>query len=205
MRSKDSLLKEKIYAFVNDWIRDHGRSPSLGAVAGGLGVSRTTVYRYLVAMTDEGTGLVYDGKTIETREFNNYNMRLSPTKIVGEIPCGEAQEEEEYVEDYINLPASIFGSGEFYVLRAAGDSMEDAGIKEGDMVVILRQPEARKGDIVVALDDEGKNTLKRYGGKDKRGNYTLEYMNEAIYPGRKILVKEFVVQGVACHVIKSLR
>lgn len=204
MRSKSPELKKQVYRFVNDWKRECGRSPSLKSIADGLGVSRTTIYRYLVEMNEDNQGLVYTGDTIETREFNAENTYLSPAKVVGSIPCGEAATEEECVEGYINLPASLFGKGDFYVLRAKGDSMEDAGIEEGDMVVIRKQQTADIGDIVVALDDENRNTLKRLGGFDDEGNIVLEYMNEAVYPGKTIVVKELVVQGVAEHVIKQL-
>lgn len=63
-----------------------------------------------------------------------------------------------------------------------------------------------EGDIVVALDDCGENTLKRFGGYDPEEEcFLLQYENEAVYPGRVIKVPAFEVQGVACHVIKSLK
>lgn len=82
--------------------------------------------------------------------------------------------------------------------------MEDAGITEGDMVVIRRQETAEVGDIVVALNEDGKNTLKRFGGFDEKHRAILEYMNEAVYPNKVIAVERFTVQGVANHVIKQL-
>lgn len=204
MRSKSTELKRQIYDYVNEWKRENGHSPTLSVLASNFCVSRTTIYRYLVEMTAENMGLIYNGKTIETRELNAENMRLSPALVVGSIPCGEAQEEEAYVEEYINLPASLFGKGELYILRASGDSMEDAGITEGDMVVIRRQETAEVGDIVVALNEDGKNTLKRFGGFDEKHRDILEYMNEAVYPNKVIAVERFTVQGVANHVIKQL-
>ena len=200
MRTKSMELKRQIYDYVNEWKRENGHSPTLSVLANYFKVSRTTIYRYLVEMTSENMGLIYDGKSIETRELNAENMCLSPALVVGSIPCGEAQEEEEYV----NLPASLFGKGEFYILRASGDSMEDAGIAEGDMVVIRRQETADVGDIVVALDEDGRNTLKRFGGFDEKHRAILEYMNEAVYPDKIITVKYLTVQGVANHVIKQL-
>ena len=204
MRSKSNELKDRIYDFVNDWKRKYGRSPSLKNIAEAMNVSRTTIYRYLVEMDSENNGLIYTGDTIETKELNAENTYLSMAKVVGSIPCGEATQEEEYVEGYVNLPASLFGKGEFYILRARGDSMEDAGIEEDDMVVIRKQQTADIGDIVVALDSENCNTLKRFGGFDDEGNAILEYMNQDIYPDKTIIVKELVVQGVAGHVIKKL-
>ena len=203
MRSKSVELKNQIYDYVNARKRETGSSPSLSEIGDQFGYNKSTIYRYLVEMNKDGM-LFYDGNSIDTTEANEYNMSLAAAKIVGSIPCGEAQSEEEYVEAYVNLPTALFGKGEFYILHAKGDSMEDAGIKEGDMVVILRQQTADVGDIVVALDDDNQNTLKRYAGFDEEGYAILEYMNEDVYPGKVIRVKQLTVQGVAKHVIKIL-
>ena len=203
MRSKSSSLKKEIYAFVNGWLRENGSSPSLRNIADSLNVSRMTVYRYLQEMDRDGA-VSYDGNAIETKEQNRRNTKLSAALLVGSIPCGEAVPEEEYVEDYINIPATLFGTGEFYMLRASGDSMEDAGISDGDLVVIRRQPTAEPGDIVVALVDQDRNTLKRFAGFDSEHRAVLQYMNEEVYPGRTITVDSLVVQGVAHNVIKTL-
>ena len=83
--------------------------------------------------------------------------------------------------------------------------MVDAGIEDGDMIVIRMQETAEVGDIVVALDENNENTLKMYGGIDgDTGDIILRYANEKKYPERRILVKQLKVQGVAKHVIKSL-
>jgi len=125
--------------------------------------------------------------------------------LVGSIRCGNPEDEEESIEEYVSLPVSMFGKGDFYILRAKGDSMVDAGIDEDDLLVIERNCPALEGDIVVALDEDNQNTLKRYAGYDKdSGYYILEYENEARYPGKTIKVRSFQVQGVARHVIKSL-
>ena len=81
--------------------------------------------------------------------------------------------------------------------------MVDAGIEEDDLVLVELCHDAGIGDLVVALDPDGENTLKRFAGKDGDG-YVLAYMNEARYPGKVIRVKSFVVQGVARRVIKTL-
>ena len=82
--------------------------------------------------------------------------------------------------------------------------MEDAGIEEGDLIVIRSQKTAEIGDIVVALDDMSQNTLKKFGGFNEDHQAILEYMNEKKYPGKTILVNELVVQGVAKKVLKDL-
>lgn len=203
MRSKSIELKNSICDFVNDWRRNLGRTPSLKEIGDGLGVNKSTIYRYLVEMNKEGM-LSYDGSTISTKELNRRTMHTSRAVIVGSIPCGEAQAEEECIEEYVNLPSNLFGKGDFYILRAHGDSMEDAGIVEDDLVVISKQPTAQPGDIIVALDGDGQNTLKRFGGFNEEHKAILEYMNEAVYPNKTIMVDALTVQGVATHIIKKL-
>ena len=83
--------------------------------------------------------------------------------------------------------------------------MVDAGIEEGDLIVIRKQDSASVGDIVVALDEDGQNTLKTFNGIDDESGYALlNYENKSRYPGKVIRVRELVVQGVAKHVIKAL-
>ena len=189
MRSKDTILKKEIYDFVNGWKRDYCTSPSLKKIADQMQVSRTTVYRYLKEMSEDGV-LDYYGEGIDTKELNGSNMNLAPAMIVGSIPCGEAQSEEQYVEAYVNLPTALFGKGEFYILRAKGDSMEDAGISEGDLVVILKQPNAEIGDIVVALDDQSQNTLKRFAGFDENHKVILEFTKTSMRIRRNLLLRQ---------------
>ena len=173
-------------------------------IAKAVGIAKTTAYRYLVDMNERGM-ISYDGHTIETPQINRCTSGYFSAPIVGSIRCGDPEAEEEFVEEYVSLPESVFGKGEFYLLRAAGDSMVDAGIEEGDLIVIRKQDSASVGDIVVALDEDGQNTLKTFNGIDDESGYALlKYENKARYPGKVIRVRELVVQGVAKHVIKAL-
>ena len=105
----------------------------------------------------------------------------------------------------MKLPEMIFGRGDFYILRANGDSMVDEGIDEGDLVIVENVRTANVGDIVVALDENQQNTLKTYAGIDEAsGQAILKYENQEKYPDLEIRVRELVIQGVARKVIKSL-
>lgn len=180
--------------------------PSVNEIAKGVGIAKTTSYRYLVAMNDLGI-LSYDGpsRTIVTKMISKFSDSTVPAPVVGAIPCGTPEEEEENIQEYVSLPVSLFGKGEFYILKASGDSMVDAGIEDGDLVVIRKQQEASIGDLVVALDESNANTLKKYGGIDAASHAAiLLYQNQEKYPDKRILVKELIVQGVARHVIKAL-
>lgn len=82
--------------------------------------------------------------------------------------------------------------------------MEDEGIEDGDLVVIRQESDPKKGDLVVALDEENRNTLKKYGGRDRKTRKAiLQYCNQAVYGDKKILVKDLVCQGIVSHVIKK--
>ena len=121
------------------------------------------------------------------------------------VRCGDPTMVYDDSKDFFMFPKELWSIYPEFMCRAKGDSMCDAGIEEGDLLVIQLQQEANEGDIVVALDPNGQNTLKRYGGFDEdSGCYLLEYMNEKRYPGKVERVKSFVVQGVARHVIKTL-
>lgn len=204
MRSKNKALMDKICDFVNDYYKMYRKSPSVNEIAKGVGVAKTTSYRYLVEMNEKGI-ISYDGKTIETSHTDKCVSGYFSAPVVGSVRCGDPETEEESIEEYVSLPTSIFGTGEFYILRAVGDSMIDAGINENDLVLIKKQSTASEGDIVVALDENNENTLKTYAGIDEESQYAiLRYENKEVYPDKVIKVKQLVVQGVAVNVIKKL-
>ena len=96
--------------------------------------------------------------------------------------------------------SALFGSGDFFILRAHGYSMVEAGIEPGDMVVVKKQNTANEGDIVVALVGSD-TTLKRYYTDKKRRCVRLHPENKEM---TDILTKDCRIQGVAQHVIKAL-
>ena len=194
--------KDKIINYVNDFYRCEHHTPSVREIAAGLGIGKSTVHNYLVAM-NELKEIVYDGKSIETDVILKCNsLSKISAPILGSIGCGDPTTEEENIEEYVNLPESIFGKGDFYILHAYGDSMLDAGIEPGVLVVVDKKAQPKKNDIVVVLNADSENTLKQYKGK-KNGKYIFAYMNEEKYPGEIIELDSFVCQGVAKHMIKS--
>ena len=116
---------------------DKHTTPSVNEIALGVGIPKTTAFRYLVEMDNRGM-LEYDGKsrTIRTPMIKKFAPDSAPCPLVGSIPCGSAQTEEENIREYVSLPVSLFGNGRYYILEASGDSMVDAGIDSGDLVVI---------------------------------------------------------------------
>lgn len=205
MRSKSAELMDQISRYIGDCYRQHHSTPTTREIAAAVGISPASGYNYLVEMDKRGMLSYEDGVITDLPKINKTKTGYFSAPLVGSIRCGDPENQEEQVEMYVSLPEALFGKGEFYLLRAAGDSMVDEGIEDGDLVLIRKQTECDVGDIVVALDENSENTLKVYGGIDKRSKKAiLEYANEKAYPGKRILVSKLVLQGVAKHVIKEL-
>ena len=205
MRSKSTELMEQISNYIGEYYRQHHSTPTTREIASAVGLSPAAGYKYLVEMDKRGMLSYENGEITNLPKISKTPTGYFSAPLVGSIRCGDPEREEAEVEMYVSLPEALFGKGEFYLLRAAGDSMEDEDICDGDLVLIRKQPDCEVGDIVVALDENGENTLKVYGGIDKRTKKViLKYANEAVYPGKRILVNELTVQGVAKHVIKAL-
>lgn len=202
MRTKSTEKANAIIEFIDSFFERNRRSPSIREIEAGTGISRPTVQRYLVDMDDKGQ-IEYDGSNIITeyiRRITTQNIVRLP--ISGAVPCGEPQSEEEWKGDFVEFPASLLGSGDFYILMADGDSMVDAGINKGDYVIVRRTNSAEYGKIVVALDNEQRNTLKRLAFDKQNNRPYLHPENEKyedIYP------ETLSIQGVAEMVIKNLQ
>ena len=177
----------------------HHRSPSITEIANDIGCSRSTIHAYLREMNQLGR-LHYDGKTLETSVTQKADAEFTLSPVLGSISCGLPEYAEDNFEEYVALPTALFGSGEFFLLRANGNSMIEAGIEPGDLVVVRKQATAEEGDIVVALV-ENETTLKRYYKDHQRQCVRLHPENSRM---KDIYVQECTIQGVAQHVIKAL-
>lgn len=156
-RTTDSK-KQIILDFINEYYGSYGETPTVRDIAAGTGIAVTSVHRYLSAMKEDGE-LEYNGRrSVSTRRMEMEQVAHAMPAL-GYVACGEGQEETEQVIEYIRMPESLVGKGEFFALIAKGESMIDAGIHPGDYVMIRKQNTADIGDIVVALDG-GSTTLK---------------------------------------------
>ena len=152
MQHKDPQLMEKIRDFALSYYKENNRMPTVRAIADGVGSNRGSVQKYLVEMAQKGM-IDYDGHItgINSVRAATDNKETYNAGILGSIACGIPDDVEEHVEEYVPLPVSIFGRGELYILRANGNSMINAGIDDGDLIVVRKTTEAEDGDIVVAL------------------------------------------------------
>ncbi|MDO4648460.1 MAG: S24 family peptidase [Eubacteriales bacterium] len=204
MRKKDSDLMNRILTYISEYYLQHDATPSTTEIAEAMDIARGTAYKYLVAM-NENQMLTYRNGQIDTDSLPKIQADREEVSALGKIACGDPVQEEEHLLYKTSLPTAVFGKGPFYILYAKGDSMEDAGIEEGDILVIRKNADPKIGDIIVALDECQENTLKRYGGVDRESQKVrLEYQNQAVYGDKVIFVNELICQGVLSHVIKQM-
>lgn len=198
---KNAELFKQIEEYINCYKeQNNGASPSVREIADELGVNYSTVSRYLKYMREQGM-IDYKGhRNITTEENRKTRSEMTKVAVLGSVSCGIPKFAEENIEEYVRLPVALFGSGDFYILRASGDSMINVGIEDGDLVVIRQQSYADEGQIIVALiEDEA--TLKRYYPEPFMRRIRLHPENENM---RDIYVDNCVIQGVAVKVLKNL-
>lgn len=132
--------------------------------------------------------------------LEQYNTSITMLPVLGEVACGVLSEAILERDEFIPVPTTLIGSGEYFVLKAHGDSMINAGISDGDYVVIRRQQTADDGKIVVAIVDDETN-LKRLRHDEKNHKIILHSENE-IYPDQ--IYDKLEIQGVAVMIMKML-
>ena len=124
--------------------------------------------------------------------------------VLGRVACGPGDYEEENVLEYIRMPEALVGKGEFFALIAKGSSMVDAGVQEGDYIVVRKQNTAKVGDLVVALYDGGLNNLKKLCYDAEQQRYYLYSCNADQETYAPIYVDELQIQGGAVCTVHSL-
>ena len=183
--------QQEIWDFLVDYVDRHGYPPTVREIGERVGLaSPSTVHAHLANL--ERAGYLKRDPT-KPRALELTGLKSSTAKatgavhalpLLGEIAAGGPLLAEDNVEEYMSMPEELTRGGADFLLRVKGDSMIDAGILDGDVVVVRSQQAAQNGDIVVALagDDETADeaTVKRYFRED--GRIRLQPENEALEP-----------------------
>ncbi len=185
--------QQDVMEIVRRHMAKNGESPTVREIAHALGVSSPcTVHKHLEALEKKGciTKSKYGYRGIEfPGEYSPMQAKFIPVPVVGRIAAGLPLLASENVESYLPVPADMTQSGDHFALKVRGDSMRDAGIFHGDIIVARCQKTAINGDIVVALlDDEA--TVKTF--YHDGGNVRLQPENPDFEP---IITREVQVLG----------
>jgi repressor LexA len=191
-----SKRQQEIYDFVVSYAAKHGYPPTVREIGEEVGLaSPSTVHAHLANLERAGM-LRRDPTKPRALEVVGRERDSGPRPVraaapdprrlplVGEIAAGGPLLAEENIEDYLAVPEPLTAGGDEFLLRVKGESMIDAGILDGDYVVVQKQQTARDGDIVVALagEDEAADeaTVKRFFREN--GRIRLQPENETLEP-----------------------
>jgi repressor LexA len=185
--------QQEIFDYIRRYGAEHGYPPTVRDIGKAIGLtSSSTVHAHLANLEKVGL-LRRDPTKPRALEIlvDKAKQVVAPSglPVVGQVAAGAPMLAEENIEDYVAVPGIAGGDEGEFVLRVKGDSMKDAGILEGDHVVVRRQDSAANGEIVVALVDE-EATVKRFFKEDD--HVRLQPENDALKP---ILVRDVEVLG----------
>lgn len=205
MRVMKEQYIDDLEKYIVEYHQKHGKSPSISDMAQALSIPKTTAYRYVARMKETGILIADEEGKVFPKLIEKIKAATISLPVLGAVSCGIPKYAEENIEEYVQVPASWFGVGEFFALRAAGQSMINAGIDDGDLVIIRKQEYAEPGQIVVALIDNEDATLKRYRPKEGGQYIDLVPENDKFKVRTVDLSYEtMIIQGVAVKVLKDL-
>jgi repressor LexA len=199
--------QQRILVVIRDWVTRYGYPPSSRQIGDAVGLrSSSSVSKHLASLEDKGflrrspsVSRPIDVRMFlqdtTTRDTSDENV---PVPVVGDIAAGTPISAVEHVDDVLQLPRGLTGRGNVFGLRVRGESMIDAAICDGDIVVIRQQSEAHSGQIVAAMIDE-EATVKVY--RRRNGHVYLEPRNPAydIIDG-----DQATILGVVVSVLRSV-
>jgi repressor LexA len=205
--------QQEIWDFLVEYVDGHGYPPTVREIGEKVGLaSPSTVHAHLANLERAGLlkrdptkprALELVGRRALAAESDGSRAEVHKLPLVGEIAAGGQLLAEENIEEYLAVPEPLSRGGAEFLLRVKGESMINAGILDGDIIVVRRQQDARDGDIVVALagDDESADeaTVKRFFSEN--GRVRLQPENDALEP---IYAKHVQILGKVIGVFRQL-
>lgn len=175
--------QQRILEFIKAEIQQKGYPPSVREIANAVGLKSTsTVHGHLQRL--EKRGLLHRDamkpramEIVGDPNFARNNSTAVP--VVGRVTAGQPILAEENLEEYVVIPEVMLGDGEHFILLVRGDSMIEAGILDGDYIVVKKQADANNGEIVVAMMDDSA-TVKRF--YKENGHFRLQPENSTMAP-----------------------
>ena len=179
--------QQQVLDYIKETVHERGYPPSVREIGEAVGLSSpSSVHAQLNSLVDAGMIKKDPAKpraimiVDEHPLVSDDDAHTRDVPVLGRIAAGTPILAAEHVDDVMTLPTDLVGSGPVFLLEVKGDSMIDAGIHEGDLVCVHKQPDALDGDIVAALVDNEEATVKRLRRRD--GKVILESENPDYEP-----------------------
>lgn len=191
--------QQQVLTAIREWVERRGYPPTVREIGAEVGLgSPSSVAHHLKALERRGLlrRFAHGSRAVDARPRAEATRRRSgvPVPLLGTIAAGAPILADEHVEEVLTLPATLVGRGTLFALRVRGDSMIDAGITEGSVIVVRQQAVADNGDIVAALiDDEATvKVYRRDGGRvelvPRNPRYPVIPADEAVILGKVVCV-----------------
>lgn len=212
MTGKVTKRQQAVLDCIEDCIREKGYGPTVREVCQSLGLSSpSTVHVHLKALEQKGLikrdplksrsiALTYpleDASSVANVVQPSFS-KIVNVPLVGNVAAGSPILAEENITDMVTLPTDIVGDSPSFLLSVCGESMIEAGINDGDYVVVKEQPVANNGDIVVALIDDGATVKRFYRESD---HIRLQPENSSMDP---IITTDCSIAGKVVAVFRRL-
>jgi repressor LexA len=178
---KISAKQMEIYRFITDFSQESGYPPSVREICSAVGLrSPSTVHSHLKSLSEAGMIVKDEHKTraINVNGPNSPSSKPAGIPIMGYVAAGQPILAVENIEGYLDYEAA--DAQDCFALRVRGDSMINAGILDGDYLLVRQQNSASNGDIVVALIDNEEATVKRFF--KETGRVRLQPENDSMEP-----------------------
>ena len=204
---RDTISKKQteILEYIKNQILDKGYPPAVREICAAVHLKSTSsVHSHLETL--EKLGYIRRDPTkpraieIVDDEFNLSRRELRNIPLLGNVAACQPLFAEQNIEGYFPMLSDELPDGNLFMLNVRGESMINAGIDDGDMVIVRQQETAEEGQIIVALID-GETTLKRYYLDEKRKRVRLHPENDGM---DDMYFKGVDIQGIAIKVIKDL-
>ncbi|TWI59348.1 transcriptional repressor LexA [Halalkalibacter nanhaiisediminis] len=205
--SKLSKRQVEILDFIKVEVKKKGYPPSVREIGEAVGLaSSSTVHGHLSRL--EKKGFIRRDPTkpraievldLESETTPNPDKKTTYVPIIGKVTAGVPITAIENVEDYLPLPEHLVSNEQTYVLVIQGESMIEAGIFDGDMVIVRQQQTANNGDIIVAMTEDNEATVKRFFRE--KDYIRLQPENSTMDP---ILLKDVTVLGKVVGVFRTI-
>ena len=189
--------EKRVYDYLTDHIENYGYSPSVRDIASSLGfASSSTVHLYLSRLEEKG---YLEKEAHKSRSYRPIS-KANGIPLLGRVHAGLPVDVEEYTEGYVDIGNALpYPKEKLFALTIVGDSMVDAGMFEGDTIVVLKEAEIASGDVVVAMVD-GEVTVKTIYFENE--HFRLQPENSAYAP---IITKSADVLGKVVTLIRKYK